>query len=275
MIIYADILIFTNIIIDYILLTVTSYIIKQKSKLICIVVASLIGGVSSLYIFVDSNSLIIDILFKLISGVLLVFITFGFTRIKIFLIQYIIFIILSFSLNGLVFFIYNLKNSAVLSRNLVSYIDISPILLIVLSCIFYTLIRVIEKILNRKIRVDYAEITLQIYDKTIKLNALIDSGHTLTDPLSDSQIIFIDKKKFSEIISSEQLVKQRIRLIPVSTVSDSNLIEGIRCDTAEVFVGKQKFVLTNPIVLPANKNLGDTYNALISKSAINLFSESL
>ena len=270
MIIYADILIFINTIIDYILLTLTSFILKKKGKLIRLVFASLIGGTSSLYIFIDSRYIWADLLYKTISGILLIIVAFGFSGVRSFVLSFIIFLLLSFSFNGLVLFLENFKSSTFLSRNFISYLNISPILLVFLSAIFYLIIKVVEKIIHRKIVADFAEITVELEGNKYRFTALIDSGHTLTDPLSDSQIIIIDKNKFDRIFNLNRSKYNRIRLIPVRTISDSKLIEGIRCDKVEIEIDKQKIVLNSPIILPSVKKLGENYNALISKSAVDI-----
>lgn len=270
MIIYADVLIFTNTIIDYFLLTITSFIVKKSVKPILMIFASLFGGVISLYIFIESKSLLFDIMFKFVSGIILIIIAFGFSNLKNFLLRYVFFLVLSFSFNGLVLFINNLNSSTFLSRNLISYIDISPVFLVLLSAIFYLLIRITEKILHRKVQVDCAEIEIEIFDICTKFNALIDSGHTLTDPLSDSQIIIIDESLYNVFTNINKNITNRIRLIPVTTISNSEIVRGIRCDKATVYIGKEIIELKSPIILPASKKLGDNYNAIISKTAVNI-----
>ncbi len=275
MIIYADILIFINTIIDYILLTITSYILKKKCKLIAIICASLVGGISSIYIFIDSKYIWMDFIFKTATGILLILIAFGFSGLRTFILRYVLFLLLSFSLSGLILFLQNFQNTTFFSRNLISYVNISPVLLIFLSAIFYLFIKVIDKIIHRKISADFAELIVELGESKFKLTALIDSGHTLTDPLSDSQIIIIDNNRFKKLVDLNESVSNRIRLIPVSTISDSKLVEGIRCDKVTINIDKHKNVLMNPIVIPAAKKLGENYNALISKSAVTIFTDGL
>lgn len=272
MIIYIDILVFINTIIDYVLLTITSFIIKKKCKLICLISASLIGGLSSLYIFIDSRYIWIDLIYKTVSGILLIMVAFGFSGFRTFVLSFVLFLLLSFSFNGLVLFLENFKSSTFLSRNLISYLNISPVLLVILSAVFYIVIKFTEKIIHRKISADFAEITVELEENKYNFTALIDSGHTLTDPLSDSQILIIDKDKFDKLINLHKSKNSRIRLIPVSTVSDSKLVEGIRCDKVNIEIDKHKIVLANPIVLPSVQKLGENYNALISKSAVDILS---
>ena len=64
MIVYVDTLIFTNTIVDFILLTATDFIVRRQSSILRSVIASVAGGLSSLYIFLQSDTLIFDLLFK-------------------------------------------------------------------------------------------------------------------------------------------------------------------------------------------------------------------
>lgn len=268
MIIYVDILIFSNTIIDYLLLLLTAAITKKEYKTIRMVIASLIGGISSLYILLQIKTVLIDVLIKLIIGIVLISVAFWPQKYNKILISYIVFLFLSFSLNGLVLFLHNLKPSTFISKNLVSYINISPILLIALTVVFYLVIRLIQKIIQIRLNIDKVAIEILLNSEKIKLNALVDSGHTLIDPLSNSQIIFVDSSIFKSINMEEREYLVRKRTIPVSTVTTSSLLDGIRCDKAVIAVQNNKIVIDKPIIVSSKQDLNDEYNAIISKSAI-------
>lgn len=268
MIIYIDTLIFSNIIIDYILLLLTSFVIKKEYKVWRIILASLIGGLSSLYILFQNKNILLDIAIKLAIGLIIITVAFFPFKYNKMMLLYIVFLFLSFSLNGLILFLQNLNPNTFISRSLISYINISPVILISLTVVFYMVVRLIQKVINRKINIDKVEIIVHILTQEIALFALIDSGHTLTDPISDSQIIIVDARVLSKLNLNEKDYQVRKRIIPVSTVISGGMLEGIRCDKAEVIMKDNKIVLNKPIIASAEYSFNDDYNAIISKSAV-------
>ena len=151
MVIYADVLIFSNTVIDYALLLITSTILKAQCKTWRIITGSIIGGISTLYILLENNLLIVDLLVKLCIGFLITIITFGNRNFKILIFSYVIFLLISFSFNGLVMFLQMYFSETFVSNNLVYYINISPIFLILLTALFYMIIKTIQKYCVEKI----------------------------------------------------------------------------------------------------------------------------
>ena len=268
MIIYIDTLIFSNIIIDYFLLLLTAVIMKKEYKVWRIIVASLIGGLSSLYILAQNKTILLDITMKLVLGLIIVSVVFFPFKYNKMILSYIIFLFLSFSLNGLILFLQNLNPNTFISQSLIGYINISPVMLISLTVVFYMVVRLIQKVINRKIDIDKVEIIVHILTQQITLLALIDSGHTLTDPISDSQIIIVDDNVLSELNLTEKEYLVRKRIIPINTITNGGILEGIRCDKAEVIIKDNKIVLNKPIIVRAEHRFKDDYNAIISKSAV-------
>lgn len=265
MVIYADVLIFSNIIIDYLLLLLTAKLFKINYNKTRTIISSIFGGLSSLYILIDSNSAVLDLFVKLSAGMIIILIAFG--KRKAF-ITYIVFLLFSFSLNGLVLFLRNFNSNTFISNNLVCYFNISPVILIVLSMVFYLLVRLVQKLLQMKVVADLVEIEIHLSKNISKCYALIDSGHTLIDPFSDSQIIFVDSNLYSSLIDGIEL-SVRTRLIPVKTVLESSMLHGIRCDYAKIIYKKTETLLKKPIVIESSQPLKDNYNAIISASALN------
>ena len=131
MVVYADVLIFVNAVIDYIILNIVSLIIKKESSVVRIVAAAVLGGFSSLYIFVENTALPVDILFKVAVTALMVFITFGFGSTGRFTLALSVMLGIAFIINGAFVFLQNIiDREIVFSDNMMNYINISPIFLI-------------------------------------------------------------------------------------------------------------------------------------------------
>jgi len=264
MVIYVDTLIFTNVVIDYLLLCITSMIVKKNYNIIRLIISSLIGGVSSLYILVDSKSIIVDIIFKIIVGALMILVLCG--NKKGLLLSYSVFLGISFLLNGCVIFLYNLVSPNVFySDNFINYFNISPVLLIVLTSIIYFIIKIIQRIFIRKTAVSTANLSIQVGKLKLTYRALVDSGNTLSDPFGNSQIFVLSCDEFSNIslVLDEFELSRRNRLIPVKTVSSKCVLKAIRCDKAEILAQSKRYVFDNPIIASSIEPIENDCKAII------------
>ena len=270
LIIYVDVLIFSNIVIDYILLFLTGTIANRKYKNSRIIIAAVLAGFSSLYIFFDVNISAVNIIVKiLLSAVIIILIAFSFSSVKSFIIESAIFLALSFSLYGLFDCLQNLSASFVYTNNFVSYINISPITLVLLSVFFYVVIKMIYKFIDRKSIANKVELVLTLFNNEFKMIAIVDTGHTLTDPISLAQIVILDTETYEKIICTDKELKSRARLIPTKTISGTALLEGIRCDLMRINFKDNLIEHKNPIIIKSKERFNSDYKAIISKSAIN------
>ena len=106
LVIYADILVILNVIVDYFLISVTGKILKFKEKVIKYLVASLIGGLSSFYIFLPVNFFVIDIFFKILVCFLMSFSAWKYINFKTLLKSSIVLFGITLLYGGIMFFIY-------------------------------------------------------------------------------------------------------------------------------------------------------------------------
>ncbi len=272
MVIYVDTLVFTNILLDYILLSITSIVVKRSYRLLRLILAAVIGGFSSLYILVQSNSLILDIIFKIGVGALILFIAIGIKNIKIFLFSYIVFLGLSFALNGSVYFLQGILESSMwLSNNLVSYINISPLYLIGITAVIYLSIRFIQRISDRRIKVNTAQLSVSMCGINENYIAMVDSGNSLSDPFSDSQVFILDCKAYDVLLErfKDINLENRQRFIPIKTVENVGLLEAVRCDSAEILADGKRYIYRKPIIAASKAPITAGFNAIIPLSALD------
>lgn len=276
MVIYVDTLIFTNIIIDYILLIITSLLSKRTYRTWRIIIASIIGGLSSLYIFVNVNLLVIDIMFKFLISIVMLLIANGKCTFKAFIFSYIIFLLISFGLNGMVSFSQNTFNSGVfVSRNFISYVNISPLILVLFTLLFYITVHVVRRISDRKLKMSTAILKVEILGKSNEYKALIDTGNSLSDPFSNSQVFILDSDEY--LLLTNNIAKDKIllrqRLIPVSTVSSDGILNAIRCDFASVCANGEIFEFNSPLIASSKTTIKNDFRAVIPYTAIDRFSD--
>ena len=276
MVVYIDSLIFTNIIIDYLLLNLTGLITRKTYRLKRLIPACLLGGVSSIYIFVQSSSILLDIAYQMTVAALMVVIANKIKRIKNFFYTMAVFLCLSFSLNGLAVFVYgHLKTDLVLLDNMVYYLNISPVSLVLITVIIYIILIFIQKVANKKHKISDASLTVKLGEECFNFTAMVDTGNVLTDPFSDSVVFVVDRdgyKKIEKALNKDDVLLRK-RLIPAKTIGEELLLDAVRCDEARIVLDKESFSYDKPIVAASSKGIEGDYNAIIPYLAVGRISD--
>lgn len=271
MIIYVDTLVFTNIIIDYLILSLTSFIVKRTYKLSRLIISSLLGGLSSLYIFVDTL-ILIDIIYQVITAAVMLLILNGKCKLKTYIYSVLIFIVLSFLLNGLVSFLSNnVEEQIFISDSGVFYLNISPTILIFSTLVIYFAVIILRKFSDRRDKIATANLKIKAGNNLVELNAMIDSGSSVCDPFGLSEVFIVNEPQFQFLESSfrNSEINRRRRLIPIKTISDKILLKAIRCDFAEISENGLNLNYERPIIACAAEKIENGFDAIISHTAIH------
>lgn len=228
--VYIDILVIEDLIINYLILLGTSILLNRITKLKKIFLSSVIGTIPLIFIFTNTNKLtlnIISISFSLIMSI----ISFNYKDL-IYTIKNIIYMyFISTFLAGSLYLI-NTNflpeiNSYIL--NVIILITISPI-------ITYTYIKSINKIKTNYS--NYYQIDIYLKDKPkITTNAYLDTGNKLKDPYTGKSIILVSKKVINKEVG-------KIVLVPYNTIDSHNLLKCFSPEKIYIHkVGERKKVL--------------------------------
>ncbi len=190
MVVYVDILLILNLFVDYFLLLGCCILLKTDVKKWRLVVGALVGSLFSLSIFVANFSFFLFFLFKVFSGIILVLVTFGFRTKALFLKFFSVFFVENFVFAGVMFCVWTLFSPpGMFWQNGVTYIAISPMVLVFGSVVAYFLTYFFNLIVSK--RVDGKKIysiKIRFNNKTIETKALYDTGNCLTEPFSKKPI---------------------------------------------------------------------------------------
>lgn len=198
--IYIDELILLNFIIDFSILKTTSKILKLNTKTNRIVLSSLFGEVSILYLFINFNNIEL-LIFKLVIGIIMNLIAFKFIDINSFIKNILYFYMFSFFLGGT---LYYLKIESLVKYQY--YLLLIPLIMNILKKLTYNL----KEIINLKHKV-----TIYLKSgKILYLDGYMDTGNTLKEPYSNKNVIIINK-----------YVDENFFLIPFKTIDNSSLIK--------------------------------------------------
>ena len=205
---YIEVIIIFNIYIDFLVLLLTSILIKQKIPFKKLLFISLISGLSSIILFLNITIIELLIISFLIS-ILIIELTFK--RMKALLYFY----LNSILIGGIIFLVNNFIKLSTLDNYLVLTL-ITPIILIIYK----------KKIkdLKENYNLNY-QIKLKYKGKKITLNSFLDTGNNLTDPYFNKPVILVNE----DIIKSDKYF-----YIPYSTITEDGIIKAIHINEIEI-----------------------------------------
>ncbi len=272
MIVYVDILICLNTVITYFILLAVKAINRNIIKIIRLVLASLIGGFSSLYILLPQQSAFIEILIKLVLSGIIVSIAFGTESIKKVLRSIFLFFAISFVYAGFMLgFWYIFKPNGMVINNGVIYFQISPVILIFSTVVCYLLIIFLKKFLNKKDEhAEKKKVKILYSGKEYFADCMVDSGNSVKDPVGICKILIIDKQFAFKIFgneTTERVLKLQMdglnsifRVIPYKTVSESSIMPAIKIDKAIV----DNKEISDVLIGIVNTSFDGDFNGIIS-----------
>lgn len=219
MVIYVDLVFIFNFLIDFSLLLLVSMVLKRKIKIIRIFLGSLVGSITSFFIFFTVSNFVLFIV-KLVVSILMVLTCFSYYNRKYFMTNLIYLYFLSIILGGILYFLdiqFGFLN--------VWMILLSPLFLF----IYVKKVRRVNKSASYYYNVD-------VYYKGNKycFNAFLDTGNKLYDQYKKRPIILVYNPKI-------EYDYQRGILVPYKTASGEGIMKCIYAD--KVIINDNKEVL--------------------------------
>lgn len=261
MIVYADILIFLNTLVNYFILLAVRLITRSHTKRLRIATGALMGGASAMLIYFENLGFIITVL-KLLSAFLIVGLTFGFSNFKKFLKCSFFFFAINILSGGLAFalYIFSGKDMLVYSNG-IFYFDVDMTFLVVCTVISYGIISVIAKLTDKKApKTKECYVTIENNGHTLSCKAFMDTGNNLREPFSGYPVVMVNKGVFDKLYCDNP-----VRYIPVTTINGDSLIKAIRPDKLII-----DGVATNRVYVGESSTINDEYDVILN---INLEGE--
>lgn len=262
MVIYADILMLVNLIVDYFLILLCGVFLKQQPPFWRILLGAVAGAVSSLYIFLPRLNTFFDMLANLFFSAIITLIAFGFHSIKYYIRTVFSFFVISFSYAGAMLAVWTIfRPHGLIIHNSVVYYDISPTFLILFSVIGYFISAGVGILLRKKGQsATRCNVCMILGEKSVRSDGLLDSGNSLYDAFGLSQVIIVNRSTVTELFGDNlntDFCQSRYRTLPCSTVSDTTLLDGYRIDSAEITVAPKTVLLKKPILAISKTALVD------------------
>ena len=266
-----DVLIFLNTLVDYFLILATAKIVGEKAATKRQVISAVVGGISSVYIFLPNQKIIIEFLYKLGVAFLLSAVCFGIKGKKRYIKNTAVLFLVTSAYAGVMFAFWTVfRPFGMVINNSVVYFNISPLVLVLCTVIGYVLFTVLWQIFGKSASVaERCEITVFAEGKSVKLTAISDTGNSIEDFFEKRDIIIADKQMIEALFGVVDIdinteLKRRYRLLPCSTVSGFDTLESFRCDSATVEYNNKITKLSKPLLAVSKVNLSDDYNAIVN-----------
>ena len=260
MTVYADILILTNFIVDYFLISLSCRFLHKKPRFCRLVLSALSGGVFSLYIFLPQSNFFIQTIVHILMCAILCLVAFGFINTKSFLRSVAVLFCVNFAYSGAMIALWLIfEPYGMVINNSMVYFNISPLFLIIFSVVGYFGTLIVRRLLKRNFSQNiYCDVTICCKDKSITLCGIIDTGNGLSDVFGMSQIFITEDEIITRLLAEEKNNPTRFRKIPCSTVSGECLLDGFRIDGAVILYNNKKYTFKNPVLAASNVPLTDT-----------------
>ena len=207
MTIYVDLVFLLNVFLDFILLMSVSVILTRNAKVSRIILGSILGGVSTLLLFINLSS-ITSLFLKLLLGLLMVLTTFGYKSIKYTFNNLFYLYTLSFSVGGVMYLL--------MEKGFYNYV----ILIIGFIIVLFMYIKQIKNYQNNYS--NYYSVELYFKNKKYLLTGYLDTGNKLYDSYKHRPVIITSKKinyKLEEII-----------YVPYISLNNQNVLKCLKPD---------------------------------------------
>lgn len=274
LVVYADILIILNFLVDYFLLLAASHFLSGNIKTYRLLLSALLGGASSLYIFLPQINLFVDFLFKIFTLLIMSFVAFGFVCLKRYIKCVLIFTAVNCGYTGIMIAVWYLfKPNGMLVNNSVVYFNISPVVLVSLTVVGYVAFTLLNYVFSKTSKsAEKCIVKVTADGKTVELSAIIDTGNSIKDVFGMGEIIVVDRKSiellFENNTFSEEL-DSRYRAIPCGTVSGGGLLDGYRCDSGIIKAEHKTVKLNKPVLAVSKTNLPDDCSAIVNPDILS------
>lgn len=231
-IIYIDVLIFTNIFQDFMLLLILKKVLQLKASYFRLLLGGLAGGVTSLLALLPTLNFFITLLINAIVAFILVFIAFGLHDKRSFIKNSASLFMLSFLVNGaLICFYLAVKPNGMAVINNKVYFDISPLLLIILTLLIYFILWSYKRLFKNHVN-SYETVIVSVIlkRKEFIIKCKIDSGCNVKEPFSGNYVIIIDESQLEDA----EISKENMRVIPFQSLGGNGIIYGFKADEVKI-----------------------------------------
>lgn len=219
--IYIDVVFLLNFFFDFIILVSVDYILRRNANYKKMFVASLIGEITLLLLFIDIPGSIV-LLIKCLIPMFMLYVVFGYVDARYFVKNLLYFYLVSMLLGGAIEFLNNQFNYTS------NHMGIGFVFMIIIGIFIF--IKCVKMLVELKNNYSYYH-RCKIYfddDNYIIFNAFLDTGNKLKVPYLNKSIVLIDRDKLDKRNVSNPIY------VPFSSLNNHGLLECYKCLKLEI-----------------------------------------
>ncbi|WP_426349266.1 sigma-E processing peptidase SpoIIGA [Alloiococcus sp. CFN-8] len=264
MIIYIDILIAENFVVNLFLLVMTGNIIRVKKNYVSLMLAAGLSSIYTLCYVIPSTKFLTELPFKFIMPAVFLIVAYSKQKLWQYIKIYITFLALAFLLAGICFSFESSKFT--LEHGLtMKYTSYKPIIIALLA-VGLIVDRLITAIRDRLIMKEFIfPITIIQDDRKVNVMGFLDTGNELKEPATNLPVIIIEAK------AAEFLTEQKKSFyIPYKVIDGSTgLLEGFIPDEIIMMKDNQKINIKAVVCITREELSRDKdYVALLSRGIL-------
>ncbi|HCJ57523.1 sigma-E processing peptidase SpoIIGA [Lutispora sp.] len=297
--VYGDVIFVENLVMNCIILFSTAKLTRSRYKKLNIFLASIIGSVYSVFYYFPGYEYLYTWFLKLIFSLFIIALAFTPYNLKEFGRAIAVFYIVSLIFGGAAFGVFYFINGIKFSYQGIFYMESFPVKLLFASILSaYIIIKIswgyiVSKIRREKILMD---VSVLQENKKIYLVALVDTGNSLTDPITNLPVLIAEYEIVKELLPEEiqrifeenkdnnlnviasVLSKSewmtKFRFIPFKSLGNENgMLIGFKPDAINVEDKNTKKNIKDIIIAIYNKKLSKDgeYNALLHPDILSYY----
>lgn len=235
-VIYIDVLVCINLIIDFLLLCAVARVLSRPTRRRRLIAGAVVGALSSLTILLPVMPLPLTVLIRLCAAALMVLAAFPFGGVWVFAKSTFALFIVSAIFAGICFGLWWLvAPNGLYVQGGVVYYDVPPLWLIGLTVISYGILCLYNRVTRKRIALGLRyRIEIVDGDCRITLRALLDSGHSLTEHFTGAPVIIVRADAIAPLqhmydpADIHAANAARIRYIPYSSIGGEGVLAAFR-----------------------------------------------
>lgn len=265
MIVYIEYLIIDNMVINYVILYLTSLILCTKISIVRLLIGAGVGTLFAFILPLVNMNTFVTLIIKLLIGALICVCSNKSMKFNLFILYYSIFIMITFVIGGFCFAILFLLSGDILvtSYNLEFPIGVLILLIFLYSLYIKKLVFILKK--RSKITDFIYDIKLMEKSKEVEILAFFDSGNGLYDLILNKPIIVINLQTLLRLVDNEQL-----NYLLIGNYEKSGLKNIHKIEYKTISSNSRLIVFSIDNILLKNKNKLTQLDAMIGVSLNNI-----
>lgn len=254
-VVYLDVFFLINFIMDYIIVTITSWIRRKKVNYIRRVLSAVFGALYSIVIIKPlfyhlTNTMFLNVL----VAAVMVIIAFGFIDISTYLKNVLLLFGVSFMMSGAINYLYYSTIIGKYVRSVISGTSnkvVNARRFIIASFLAYVLLNLIVRIISVIKRDNglYYDVKITYRGKSVIAKALLDTGNSLVEPITGKKVHLAEYNILKPLVEGDEKVKENFYAIPFHSVGKENgILYGIKVDEMVILVEGEPEFIYNPII---------------------------